>query len=223
MQNLDGIISLLIACLETVLVINLIVFGKKNVVNILAILLVILLAVYQLLEFLICFAGCNSSFIIYIALADITFLPPLSLLTVLRYWNYQSKFIYLIFLPAIIFILIYPFVIDQFVVTKCTVLYATYNYPFGDAYGFFYYLPILTMIVFLIRKIINGVDKEKLKLSKIILAGYICLTVPIIVGVIISFSFTDLIESIMCKLGFVVALCFSYVVLKNKGKEIKVD
>jgi hypothetical protein len=216
MYNTDGIISLFIACIEVLLVVNLLVFAQKNDLNVKAIILILLLALYQVLEFLICFLGWQSSLMIYLAFADITFLPPLGLLIILQFWNYKSKLYNLIYIPAVFFVLFYLFVINKFAVTKCTVLYATYNYPLGDAYGLFYYLPIVALIILLILKIKAGVDKDKIRLSKIILSGYFFLTIPIIIGVMISFSFTDLIESIMCKLGFIVALCFSYFILKNR-------
>jgi hypothetical protein len=221
MNNFDGIVSLFIAVVELLLITSLIAFANKSVINVKAIILIILLALYQVLEFLICFFGWQNNVIIYLALADITFLPPLSLLVILNYWDYKSKLYYLMFLPAVFFVIFYLFVIHQFVVTKCTVLYATFNYPIGDAYGFFYYVPIIVLIIFLIRKITMGINKRKIRLSKVILMGYFCLTIPIIIGVIISFSFTDLIESIMCKLGFIVALCFSYFIIENKGGEEK--
>jgi L-asparagine transporter-like permease len=79
------------------------------------------------------------------------------------------------------------------------------------------------MIIFLFREIAAGGNKEKIRLSKVIFIGYLCLTIPIIVGILISFSFTDLIESIMCKLGFIVVVCFSYFILKNKSEGKIID
>ena len=55
----------------------------------------------------------------------------------------------LIFLPALIFVIYYTFAIDQFAVTSCTVLYASYNYPLGDLYGFIYYIPIIISTIIL--------------------------------------------------------------------------
>ena len=56
MMNLDGAVSLLIACLELGYIINLLIFAKKNTVNKLVIAMIGLLFGYQFLEFLICFA-----------------------------------------------------------------------------------------------------------------------------------------------------------------------
>ena len=161
MENWNGTISLLIACLEFLLLLNLLIFAEKNRLNKIAIVMVALLAAYQTMEFLMCQVELQSSLFPYLAFIIISFLPPLNLLlafTLNR--NISTKF-YLIFIPAILFSIYYTFVIPEFALTSCTVLYATYNYPLGDLYGFFYYLPILISIILLAIFVKKESDKVK--------------------------------------------------------------
>jgi hypothetical protein len=142
LNNLDGIVSLLIACIEIVLLVNLVIFADKNKMNFIVFFMVLLLAGYQVIEYLICGIEIKSSRMAYTAFAVISSLPPLSLLLVLTYLKIKFKLAPLIFLPAIFFVIYYASVIDEFSVVKCSVFYASYNYPLGTLYGAFYYLPI---------------------------------------------------------------------------------
>ena len=127
-------------------------------------------------------------------------------------------------MPATAFIIYYTIVIDKFVVTSCTVLYATYSYPLGDLYGVFYYSPVIIATIILIRKISQETDKKILKISKILLIGNIIISVPVIVGFVMMFTGNHYliakIESVMCKFAFFYAVCLSIAVLYNsKGKD----
>jgi hypothetical protein len=62
-MNWNGIVSLFIACIELLLLINLLSFAEKNRFNILAIILVALLFLYQSAEALICTFGYDDPFI----------------------------------------------------------------------------------------------------------------------------------------------------------------
>ncbi len=154
-MNWNGTVSLLIVCLEFLLLFNLVIFAEKNRLNKIAITMVALLAAYQTMEFLMCQVELLSSFFPYFAFVIISFLPPLNLILTLSLTYTLTRRSYLVFIPAIIFTIYYTFIIPEFVVTSCTVLYATYHYPLGDLFGFFYYMPILISIIllaFFVRK-----------------------------------------------------------------------
>ena len=223
MDNWDGLGSLLIACIELILLINLVIFADKNNLNKLAMLLIFILMTYQLLEFLMCQVGLNSSLMAYFAFAVISLLPPLNFILIAELYNFKSKTLRLIFIPSLAFILYYLFVIDQFTVTSCTVLYATYNYPLGDLYGFFYYTPILAVIFLLLRGIKNEKEKETLFNSKILLTGNIIISIPAIAGFILlaagDYYLIAKMESIMCKFAFAYAICLSVVCLYNSKRK----
>jgi hypothetical protein len=219
-MNWNGIISLLFACIEFLLLFNLLVFVKKNRINKIAMLMIALLAGYQTMEFLMCQFGLTASIYPYTAFVIISFLPPLNLLLILSLTNNNSlKITYLIFLPAILFSVYYLFVIPEFVVTSCTVLYATYHYPLGDLFGAFYYLPILISIILLIKYIKSVEEKKQKTVAKVLLFGGIFISLPVILGFTLmlakNYSVISAVESIMCKFAFVYAIILSFVCLYN--------
>ncbi|OGU62366.1 MAG: hypothetical protein A2V66_06595 [Ignavibacteria bacterium RBG_13_36_8] len=216
MENLNGIVSLLIACIELGFIVNLLIFAEKNYLNKLVITLIGFLFGYQLIEFLICFVELQSSVFVYVAFLDVSFLSPLGLLVVLRFNNIKSKFIYLIFIPALFFALYYPLVLNQLEVTKCTILYAGYKNPLGFLYGMFYYLPILASVIILITKLFKRNNTQKKKLNRILLVGYIGTFVPELILILIFPYMLFVVESVLCKLAFILAVSYTYFALKNK-------
>jgi len=222
LDNWNGIISLLFACIEFLLLFNLIVFIEKSKINIIAMLMIALLAAYQSMEFLMCQVGLQNSFFPFLAFVIISFLPPLNLLLVLaltRNHNLTLKG-FLIFIHAIVFSIYYLFVIPEFAVKSCTVLYASYHYPLGDLFGAFYYLPILVSIILLIRFIPKADDKKTKIIAKVLLFGSIFISLPSLLGFTLIFvagnySIISSIESIMCKFAFVYAIILSFVCLYN--------
>lgn len=221
MDNWNGIISLLFACIEFLLLFNLIVFIEKNRVNIIAMLMIALLGAYQAMEFLMCQVGLQDSFYPFLAFVIIGFLPPLNLLlalTLSRNINLNLKW-FLIFIPAVAFSIYYLFVIPKFVVTSCTVLYASYHYPLGELFGAFYYLPVLLSIILFARFIPNTDDKKKKIIAKVLLFGSIIISLPVLIGFSLMFagnySIISAIESIMCKFAFIYAVCLSFICLYN--------
>ena len=184
-------------------------------------LMIALLAAYQSMEFLMCQVGLQESFYPYLAFVIIGFLPPLNLLLTFTLSNSinPKKKIYLIFIPAIAFAIYYSFIIPEFGVTSCTVLYASYHYPLGDLFGVFYYLPILISIVLLIKFIKKTEDKKKKTIAKVLLFGSIFISFPVLIGFALmlskNYSIISAMESIMCKFAFIYAVCLSFVCLYN--------
>ena len=129
----------------------------------------------------------------------------------------------MVFIPAVAFIIYYPFVLNQFTVTSCAVLYATYNYPLGDLYGLFYYTPILATIILLLRGIKKEKEKKSLFISKILLAGNIIISIPVVAAFILmatgNYYLIAKMESIMCKFAFAYALCLGVVCLYNSKRK----
>jgi len=219
--NWNGIVSLLIACIEFLLLFNLLFFVDKSKVNVIALTMIALLASYQTMEFLMCQVGLQDSIYPFFAFVIIGFLPPLNLLLAVTFTK-QSKLnrkINLIFIPAIAFSIYYLFVIPKFIVTSCTVLYASYNYPLGDLFGAFYYLPVLISIILLIKFIPKTEDKKQKLIAKVLLFGSICISFPVLLGFTLMFtgnySIISAIESIMCKFAFIYAVCLSFICLYN--------
>ena len=219
-MNWNGIISLLFACIEFLLIINLIVFAEKNIINKMIMLLVALLTIYQTFEFLICNLHFNNSFLAYLAFAAISFLPPLNLLFNFRYFNYSRKILRLIFIPAVFFIIYYSFAIEKFVVVNCTVFYASYHYPLGTLFGIFFYIPIIISLLFLFLKKKKIQDIKISKQVNVLIYGELFISFPVILAFLMtafhSYKLLNNIESIMCKFAFVFAICLVYFALNNK-------
>jgi hypothetical protein len=222
-MNWNGTVSLLIACIEFLLLFNLIIFAEKNKLNKIAIMMIALLAIYQTMEFLMCQIELQSAFFPYLAFVVISFLPPLNLILTSAFTKVSadkfSSFRFIVFIPAIFFSIYYTFIIPEFVVTSCTVLYATYYYPLGDLYGFFYYMPILISIVLLILFVKKESDQKKKLIGKVLLFGAVFISIPPILGFILMFAGSYLLisamESVMCKFAFVYALCLTFICIYN--------
>jgi hypothetical protein len=224
-MNWNGTVSLLIASIEFLLLFNLLIFAEKNRLNKIVITMVALLAAYQMLEFLMCQVELQNSFYPYFAFIIISFLPPLNLqlaITSAFAKTSADKLTLLeifIFIPAILFSIYYSFIIPEFAVTSCTVLYTTYHYPLGDLYGFFYYLPILISIILLAMFVSKENDKKKKRTGKVLLFGAIFISIPPVFGFVLMFTGSYLLisamESVMCKFAFVYALCLAFVCIYN--------
>jgi len=216
MDNFNGLLSLLLASIELVLILNLLYYSEKNRINILSFSLLTLLFAYQLVEFIICGLDIRTASLAYVALLTVSFMPPLSLLIVLRFWDNNKTYNYVIFLPTIFFAFYYLFVIDEFVVTKCTVVYASYNYPLGFLYGVFYYLPILITILLSGYKIYTNTDSQKTKLNQILFWGYTVTFIPGFIFTRVIPGMLQAVESILCSFAFILFLFISYFILKNR-------
>ncbi|MCR4416289.1 MAG: hypothetical protein NUV92_00895 [Ignavibacteria bacterium] len=218
MQNYNGILSLLIFCIELVLLINVLYFSKSKHKN-LSVVILSLLALYQFFEFLICGLGFKEGFAVYLAFVSITFLPPTGLLLIARVNKINLKKLEgVIFAPALFFTLYYFFTIKQFRVRECSVIYASYHYPLGFLYGLFYYLPILLALYFAIKNLISSEDKTLKRKNSILIFGYLSFLLPMIVTLLIYPQSINFIESLMCKFAFVLSLTISYFALDLKRK-----
>jgi hypothetical protein len=220
LNNWNGIVSLLIACIEFILIINIFIFAERNKSNYIAALIIFLLIIYQLLEWIICGLGLDSHLSAYLAFTDISFLPPLGLFFVLTFYKYRSKNFMLLFLPATAFVIYYSTIIDRFNVNSCTVFYAIYKYPNGNIYGLFYYLPILITIGLLIRGISKSSNKIIIQISKILLTAYILISLPVIIAFILALLNEELllhsIVSVMCKFALLLAIALTYFAINFK-------
>jgi len=220
MENYNGLLSLLLASIELVLILNLLYHSEKNSVNILSISLLTLLFIYQVVEFVICGLNTRTSFLAYLALLTLSFMPPLALHITMRYWNFNKTFYNLIFLPALFFGVFYLFVIDEFIVAKCTVVYASYNYPLGFLYGVFYYLPILASILLLGYKKYKSEVSKNMILNNILFWGFSITFIPGFIFTRIVPGMLQAVESILCSFAFILFLFISYFILKNRNADI---
>lgn len=218
MHNYDGILSLLIFCIEIVLLGNVLYFSKSKYKNLIVTIL-LLLALYQFFEFLICGMNLKEGFVVYLAFVTISFLPPTGLLLIAKVNKINLKrFQGLIFAPAIFFSLYYFLTIKEFRVRECSVIYASYHYPLGFLYGLFYYLPILIALSIAFRNLFTSKDKVLKRNNLILILGYLSFLIPMILTLLVYPESINFIESLMCKYAFVLSLAISYFALDIKRK-----
>ncbi len=218
MADLNGIISLLIACLEILFVINIFIFSKRSRVDLTVAAIILLLLVYQTFEFAICNLNLSSSTMIYFAFADLTLLPPTAIALVTYFYSYRLEYRILAFVPALFWIVYYFMIIPQFEVVKCTMLYAAYNYPHGFWYGLFYYGEILIALIIVVINI-NKVQKPEVKRQTyILLFGLLSFTIPMIIAYFLYPLITEVVESVMCKFAFLFAVTLTYFSLEGRKR-----
>ena len=216
MENLNGLLSLIFAAIELIIILFVFFRAERNRINLLSISLMFLLFAYQFIEFLICGLDMRTSLFAYLALLSVTFMPPLCLYITLRFWDFNKYYLLLVFSPAIFFSVYYLFMVEEFIVTSCTVVYATYNYPLGFLYGLFYYLPILATIIFLGYKSYIANVGIKTQISKNLFWGYFITFIPGFIFTRVVPGMLEAAESILCTFAFILFLFITFFVLKNK-------
>ncbi|NOX65848.1 MAG: hypothetical protein GXO85_08625 [Chlorobi bacterium] len=216
MENFPGIVSLFLVCLELVFLINLIIFAEKNKVNKKIFWLIGLLLGYQSFEFVICYFGIESNLVVYLAFVVISFLPPLLLNLVITIRKGSALLGKVIFVPIILLLLYFTFIIPEFVVTRCTVLFAAYDIPLPDLYGFLYYSPVLISIILLTKMIMNYEYKDQ-KTNLIILnTGMVLTFIPTWLIILLFPSLIEFVESFLCKSAAIMALTLTVYAMRNK-------
>jgi hypothetical protein len=220
MDNWNGIVSLLIACIELVLIINIIIFAEKNRFNKIIVVFLIVLMIYQVLEFVMCHLNYSSSVLAYIAFIDISFLPPLDLYLIYTFFIRKNENLKYLFIFPFFFIIYYALVLNRFEVASCTVFYAVYHYPHGTLYGVYYYLPIAASVFFLISYLRKGTVPKNILFAGLLLTGHIIMAIPVLFAFLLAAlrmpGMLNSVESIMCKFAFSYALCLTFFALSNK-------
>lgn len=218
MSELNGIISLLIACLELLLIINILIFSKRRKEDIAGIFLIALLLVYQSFEFIICNLNFTSSLTVYLAFVAITLLSPAGITLVILFYSYKIKYAFLVYIPALFWISYYFFTISNFEVVKCSMLYAAYNYPLGFWYGLTYYAVILLTLIIIVFNIRKTKRPESNKQNYILLTAFLSFTLPMIIAYFLYPLIVEVIESVMCKFAFLFAVLLAYFSLEGRKR-----
>jgi hypothetical protein len=216
LDNLQGIVSLLLASIEIVLLINVMIFAEKNRINKYLFVLIFLLFSYQLFEFLICYVQLTDSIWIYFAFVLLSLLPPLGLLSVLAITGRNKKLNLLLFLPPLFFAVYYPFVLESLEVKLCTIFVAEYDYPLSILYGIFYYYPILFTLVLLVLELRKDINSKRKRNIGFLIAGYTFTFISPLIIIIFYPPIIKVIESFLCKFALFLAVAASFFTLFNK-------
>lgn len=216
MEEYLGLPPLFITSLELLLLANALVFGQKNKVNMLVFILIGIFAVNNLIEFVSCQFKLNDRILLAINFSMISFIPPLSLLLVLKFWRHDSKLKYLIFLPSVVLVYYFINLVDSFNVTECHLLYITYSYPLRFELGLLYFLMIMAALALLLVKLREPKLRYKrhLNISLIVTLG-VAVAFPMLLLILFP-SLNIYAESILNKFAFFYVLGLTYFSLKNK-------
>ncbi len=214
----DGLLSLLIFCIETVLLINLFIFSENNETNKWVKLMLFILSLFQLSEFIICYNMINIPVMIYLQIMIAGLLPPVGLVLVQKYWGSEAKYKILYFIFPLIFLIYYPTVLDEFKLGECTFFLAAFEIPRGVFFGLYYYGFVLAAIATNIYYLLKCTDNSKKNLGLILLLGYILTFLPGSIIMLFNKIMLNSVESLFCKFAVFLAFALTYLGLKNKTR-----
>ena len=216
MEEFLGLPSLFITSLELLLLANALIFGQKNRVNMIVFIIIAIFAANNLIEFLICQFKLNNKVLLLTNFSLISFLPPLSLLLVLKFWKHETNLKFIIFLPTLVIVYYFIYFIDSFKVMDCSYLYVTYLYPLRDELGIYYFVMNIAAIVFLLVKLRKPKLRYKRHLNiSLITAFGSAIVIPLLLLILFS-PLHIYAESILNKFAFFYVLGLTYFSFKNK-------
>ncbi|MHA1685385.1 MAG: hypothetical protein ACTSYD_03130 [Candidatus Heimdallarchaeaceae archaeon] len=201
---LPGTLSLILFSLELIMLIVIIIKNRGHPFFSTIVIIMGLLQLYQLSEFLICI-GVDANVVGRIGFVIITFLPPMGYFLSTQITNWKYKDYLLGFGLAIFFAVYYTVVPKSVILVNCNPLYATYDYPLYEAYGFYYYGMIVYSIGFLTYHIVAKKNIFK-KSSILLLIGYLAFLAPMQIMVLVDRKYGASVPSIMCKYAFLLAI-----------------
>ncbi|MBI5809052.1 MAG: hypothetical protein HZA74_11690, partial [Ignavibacteriales bacterium] len=86
----------------------------------------------------------------------------------------------------------------------------------GNLYATFYYLPIIGSMIILNKKWGAETDDKKKALTRTHFFGYIFTFIPAMIFAIFFPTFLTAVESLLCKMAFVLATFLFIFILKNR-------
>lgn len=216
MENFKGVASLFIACMELVLVLNMIIFAKKNKMNLLIISFVGLLMLDQLFEFTICYFNVAPAGFLAIKFALFSLIPALLLHIVFEVYQGSRRLHYLFYPPVVVLIAVFLFSKTGFGINSCSLFFASYEFPGRDYLGAFIYLSFILSTTVLFLALGKKVNHKKIII--VIFAGLTVSVLPATIAFLLSSSINGVRESLLSKSAVILALTLTYYTLKNRNE-----
>ena len=166
--------------------------------------IMILLQIYQLMEFFLCI-GLDEKIIGKLALVAITFLPPTGYFLTLKAIHQKRKDVYLWFGIAIFFAIYYISIPNSLTLSDCNPFYATFYYPLGDWYTAFYMGNIIWGILTISYYLVSNRDNLTNKRNLYVLIGYLGFILPMIFTYFLFEETQRSVTSILCKYALLLA------------------
>ena len=185
--------------------------GRKKIIYTSSTLL-LLLAVYQILEVIICTAPQSSIFFSRLAFIVIAWLPPVAILLISQLFPTKKKAIYwftgLTFTIALL-ISIWLLIDKSFVTgSVCSIIFARYSNPMPQyiIYAGFYHLGMLGMLFLSAHGVIICKDHKQRLLLGQMLMGSLAFIIPSLITVIAVPYTKGALPSVMCHYALFLAI-----------------
>jgi len=201
--------------------------GRRPIIRT-TIMILFLLAAYQIAEVLVCTHVPTYRFMPQMAFIVVTWLPPLGLLLIAQLTGSQSTVNYAIsyFMLAIaLTVVIWIALDDRFVSDSvCNVLYAKYSSPMlrFQIYSLFYWLGLFGMIVSSALGVRSAADYQQRRLLECVLAGTLGFLIPAIVVTHFVAPAEGALPSIMCHFALVLAVFLARLIAIERRSSVPV-
>lgn len=211
-MNYSPVLSIITALFEILAAVwALLGAGRKKIIYTSSVLL-LLLAVYQILEVVICTAPQSSIFFSRLAFIVIAWLPPTAILLIAQLFPTKKKAIYwftgLTFTLALL-ISIWLLIDKSFVTgSVCSIIFARYSNPMPQyiIYAGFYHLGMLGMLFLSAHGVIICKDHEQRLLLGQMLMGSLAFILPSLITVIAIPYTKGALPSVMCHYALLLAI-----------------
>ncbi|AHC16726.1 hypothetical protein [Salinispira pacifica] len=223
-MNYSPLLSIITATLEIAAALyGILLIKKKQAADWSIIVILMLLAGYQILEALNCSPGLSGMFS-RAAFIDITWLPPLGLVFLaLAIPRASSRIIAGIYvLAGLAFSVWYAFFDTSVILSHCDTVIAVYtnSEPGRWLYAVFYQSGVLLLIIlpfFFPRRVIGGADSFGLKNIRYFQLGVLGFMLPSLVTALIFTSLQRAMPSLMCHYALILA-GFLFLILRNRRR-----
>ena len=225
---LPGTLSIIFFGIEFFILVAVIIFNRKHPFFWSIAMMLVLLQLYQLVEFLICI-GVNENITGRIAYTIITFLPPMGYFLSSKVVGWKFPDYWIGFAAATGFSLYYIVTPGSVGLVSCNPFYAVYSVHHSFYYGIYYMGILVYSIFFLAAHLIFRRNKVDRKSSLFVLIGYLSFLVPMYLMVWVDSYFANKVPSIMCKYALLLAVIlavFSFIkpkILETQTIEKRVE
>lgn len=194
--------------------------GRKSIVYASSAIL-FLLAIYQILEVIVCTAPLAANFYPKLAFISITWLPPTGLLLIALLYTSKTRAVYGYVRSMFVLALLMVFwvLLDKHFVSDsvCTIVFARYLNPTSKylIYSGFYWLGLLGMIILSAYGVKIFHDPNRLLLRQILI-GSIAFIAPSLITVLIIPPTKGALPSIMCHYALLLAIFITRLIVLER-------
>ena len=219
MEEFHGLFSLLVACIELVLAINLLVFGGRNSKSYLIAASALLLFIGQLVEFSACYFGYSNTLLTYVAVISFWFFAAALLETAAGMQGFSGKAVKLVYIPLIAYAFYLPLHLESLRISGCTIFHAEYSYP-GEYLTIAYFAVCITAALAVLFFGHSKTDEKNKKYFIAVSAGIIAAYLPSAMAVWMAPQLDGLGFSIFSKAALIVLLPLAWylIMLNNSSK-----